>query len=82
MDADDCGAPGFGGDFDASIFCGLGAGAKGFSSATDHLLFDCTEERAPFPVVHFDPNSVTVIEERRLGLAVPDRLDRTEFGNA
>src|SRR3954467_1761976 len=35
-----------------------------------------------FRVIHFNPNAVTVTEERRLRRARLDRLDRTDFGNA
>src|SRR4051812_1587403 len=82
FDAGDCAASDFAGDVDAAAFGGFGFGAKGFSSATDHLLFDCAEERAPFPVVHLNPYAVAIIEERRLWLGIADRLDRTQFRNA
>src|SRR3546814_17308353 len=45
-------------------------------------LFDGAEQRLPFAVAHLDPDLTAEPQKRRLRLAVADRLDRTQFGDA
>src|SRR3546814_1007294 len=45
-------------------------------------LCDGAVQRLPFAVAHLDPDLTAEPQKRRLRLAVADRLDRTQFGDA